>query len=73
MLKKMIEERMTQIQRSMGRESEKRLALLEKENRALKDYAEKLEASVKKATETERAKQRVSRGVQTQDYNWVSL
>ena len=73
MLKKMIEERMTQIQRSMGRESEKRLVLLEKENRALKDYAEKLEASVKKATETERVKQRVSRAVQTQDYNWVSL
>ena len=73
MLKKMIEERMTQIQRSMGRESEKRLALLEKENRALKDYAEKLEASLKKATETERAKQRVTRAVQTQDHNWVSL
>lgn len=80
MLKKMIEERMAQIERSMGHDSpnEKltdRLISLEKENKALKEYAKKVEESVKNIlnAEKEKANQRVTRAVQTQDLNWVSL
>ena len=76
----MIEERMAQIERSMGHDSpnEKltdRLISLEKENRALKEYAKKVEESVKNIlnAEKEKASQRVTRAVQTQDPNWVSL
>ena len=80
MLKKMIEERMAQIERSMGHDNpnEKltdRLISLEKENKALKEYAKKVEESVKNIlnAEKEKASQRVTRAVQTQDLNWVSL
>lgn len=76
----MIEERMTQIERSMGNDSPNdklsdRLASLEKENKALKEYAKKVEESVKNilSAEKEKAKQRVTRAVQTQDPNWVSI
>lgn len=76
----MIEERMAQIERSMGTDSPNdklsdRLASLEKENKALKEYAKKVEESVKNIlnAEKEKAKQRVTRAVQTQDPNWVSV
>ena len=64
---------MKQIERSMGRESTEKLTLLEKENKSLREYAKRLEASVKKAAESEQTKERVSRAVQTQDPNWVSI
>lgn len=71
----MIEERMAQLERSMGSESEDRLASLEKENKTLKEYAKKLEDSVKSllTAEKEKARQRVTRAVQTQDPHWVSV
>lgn len=74
MLKKMIEERMTQIERSMGNESNERLASLEKENKALKEYAKKVEDSVKNllTAEKEKARQRVTRAVQTHDPHWLT-
>lgn len=80
MLKKMIEERMGQLERSMDSDSPNdklsdRLASLEKENKALKEYAKKVEESVKNilSAEKEKARQRVTRAVQTQDPNWVSM
>ena len=73
MIKKMIEERMKQIERSMGRENAEKLTLLEQENTALRDHANKLEASLKKLTESEARKERVTRSVQTQDINLVSV
>ena len=71
----MIEERMTQIERSMGNESNERLASLEKENKALKEYAKKVEDSVKNllTAEKEKARQRVTRAVQTHDPHWVRI
>lgn len=72
MLKKVIEERMKQIERSMGSETAERLTSLEKENKALKEYAKKLEDSVKNLLK-EKTKQRVTRAVQTQDPHWVSI
>lgn len=72
MIKKMIEERMKQIERSMGRENAEKLTLLEQENTALRDHANKLEASLKKLTESEARKERVTRSVQTQDINLYS-
>ena len=80
MLKKMIEERMTQLERSMGngKPNDKlmdRLVSLEKENKALKEYAKRVEESVKNIlnAEKEKAKQKVTQAVQTQDPSWVSL
>lgn len=72
LIRKVIEERMKQIERSMGRESTEKLTLLEKENKSLREYAKRLEASVKKAAESEQTKERVSRAVQTQDPNWLT-
>lgn len=80
MLKKMIEERMSQMERSIGHDkpNEKlvdRLVSLEKENKALKEYAKRVEDSIKDIlnAEKEKAKQKVTQAVQTQDPNWVSL
>ena len=75
MVKKMIAERMTQIERSMGVENQERIASLERENTALKEYARKVEDSVKTilAAEKERAKLKVTRAIQTQDPHWVSF
>lgn len=80
MLKKMIEERMAQIERSMGSDkpSDKlveRLVSLEKENKALKEYAKRVEDSVKNIlnAEKEKAKQKVTQAVQTQDPSWVCV
>jgi len=80
MLKKMIEERMAQIERSMGngKPNDKlvdRLVSLEKENKALKEYAKRVEDSVKNIlnAEKEKAKLKVTQAVQTQDPSWVSL
>ena len=71
MVKKMIEDKMNQLQRSMGHGNVEKIALLEQENIALKNYANKLEASLKKLT-SEAKKERATRAVQTQDPNWVS-
>ena len=80
MLKKMIEERMAQIERSMSNDKPNdklmdRLVSLEKENKALKEYAKRVEDSVKNIlnAEKEKAKQKVTQAVQTQDPNWVSV
>ena len=80
MLKKMIEERMAQLERSMGNDKPNdklmdRLVSLEKENKALKEYAKRVEESVKNIlnAEKEKAKQKVTQAVQTQDPSWVSL
>ena len=75
MVKKMIAERMTQIERSMGVENQERIASLERENTALKEYARKVEDSVKTilAAEKERAKLKVTRAIQTPDPHWVSF
>ena len=80
MLKKLIEERMAQIERSMGNDKPNdklmdRLESLEKENKALKEYAKRVEESVKNIlnAEKEKAKQKVTQAVQTQDPSWVSL
>lgn len=80
MLKKMIEERMTQIECSMGNDKANdkladRIVSLEKENKALKEYAKRVEDSVKNIlnAEKEKAKQKVTQAVQTQDPSWVSL
>lgn len=75
MVKKMIAERMTRIERSMGVENQERIASLERENTALKEYARKVEDSVKTilAAEKERAKLKVTRAIQTQDPHWVSF
>lgn len=62
---------MNQLQRSMGHGNVEKIALLEQENTALKNYANKLEASLKKLT-SEAKKERATRAVQTQDPNWVS-
>lgn len=67
----MIEDKMNQLQRSMGHGNVEKIALLEQENIALKNYANKLEASLKKLT-SEAKKERATRAVQTQDPNWVS-
>ena len=76
----MIEERMAQIERSMGNDKPNdkimnRLVSLEKENKALKEYAKRVEESVKNIlnAEKEKAKQKVTQAVQTQDPSWVSL
>ena len=52
-----------------------RLAALEKENKALKEYAKKVEDSVKTilTAASVKAKQRETKAVQTQDPTWVSL
>ena len=71
MVKKMIEDKMNQMQRSVGHGNVEKIALLEQENTALKSYANKLEASLKKLT-SEAKKERTTRAVQTQDPNWVS-
>ena len=76
----MIEERMAQIERSMGNDKPNdklmdRLASLEKENKALKEYAKRVEDSVKNIlnAEKEKAKKKVTQAVQTQDPSWVCL
>lgn len=71
MVKKMIEDKMNQMQRSVGHGNVEKIALLEQENTALKNYANKLEASLKKLT-SEAKKERTTRAVQTQDPNWLS-
>ena len=43
MVKKMIEDKMNQMQRSVGHGNVEKIALLEQENTALKSYANKLE------------------------------
>ncbi|PFX17782.1 activating transcription factor 7-interacting protein 1-like [Stylophora pistillata] len=77
MVKKMIQERMSQIQQSMDDDSPNdkltvRLAALEKENKALKEYAKRVEDSVKTILKAEslKAKKRETKAVQTQDFNW---
>lgn len=79
MVKKMIQERMSQIHQSMDDDSPNdklsvRLAALEKENKALKEYAKRVEDSVKTILKAEslKAKKRETKAVQTQDLNWVS-
>ena len=76
----MIEERMGQIERSMGTDKPNdklvdRLLSLEKENKALKEYAKRVEDSVKSIlnAEKEKEKQKVTQAVQTQDISWVSV
>ena len=73
MLKTIIQERMTE-----GRASDPlkdRLAALEKENEALREHAKNVEGSVKEfmAAVKQKEKVTISRAVQTQDLNWVSL
>ncbi|XP_058955766.2 activating transcription factor 7-interacting protein 1 [Pocillopora verrucosa] len=79
MVKKMIQERMSQIQQSMDDDSPNdklsvRLAALEKENKALKEYAKRVEDSVKTILKAEslKAKKRETKAVQTQDLNWMN-
>ena len=67
MLKKMIEERMTQIERSMGNESNERLASLEKENKALKEYAKKVEDSVKNLLTAEKGESKATSNASCSD------